>query len=86
MIIPILVVKLKLDENALALCSFISHPHHVVLCLVSYFSSFAITQTLISPLLEIKGSFTYSLVILDRILSSNAAGRLSVGSISLFQN
>jgi hypothetical protein len=63
LIISMLVVKPKLSENALALYSFISHSHHIVFRLVSYFSLFAITQTLIPLLLEIKGSFTHSSVI-----------------------
>jgi hypothetical protein len=58
LIISMLVVEPKLPENALALCSFISHLHHVVLYLISYFSLFAITQTLVPLSLEIKGSFT----------------------------
>jgi hypothetical protein len=50
LIIPMLVVKPKLHENALALCSFISYSHYVVLCLVSYFS-----------LLLLKNSFHFCL-------------------------
>jgi hypothetical protein len=66
LIIPMLVVKPKLLEAALAVCNFISLSHRIILCFVSYFSLFAITQTLISLSLEIKGSFMHSLVILAK--------------------
>jgi hypothetical protein len=82
MIIPMLVVKPKLHENVLALRCFISDLHHVVLCLVSYFSLFAITQALVLVLLEIIGIFLHSFV----ILAKGIFDRLSVGSISLFRN
>jgi hypothetical protein len=61
-----LVVESKLPENTLAICSFISHLHYTFIYLVSYFSLFAITQTLIPLLLETKGSFMHSFVILTK--------------------
>jgi hypothetical protein len=85
MIIHMLVVDPKLHENTLSHCSFISHLHRVALYLSSYFSFLAIIQTPVSLLLGIKGSLVHSFVILARA-SSIAPGRLSVGSISLFQN
>jgi hypothetical protein len=66
MIIPMLVAKPRLPENALAYCSFIRHLHRVALCLSSYFSLLAITQTLVSLLLGIKGSLAHSFVILAK--------------------
>jgi hypothetical protein len=56
MIIPMLVVDPKLPQSALAHYSFISHLQHVALCLSSYFSLLAITQTLVSISPGIKGS------------------------------
>jgi hypothetical protein len=61
-----LVVDPKLLQNDLVFCSFISHLHHVALCLFSYFSVLAITHTLVSLSLGIKGSLAHSFVILAK--------------------
>jgi hypothetical protein len=61
MIIPMLVVDPKLPKNVLAHFSFISHLHHVALCLSSYFILLAITQTLVSLSLGIKGILAHYL-------------------------
>jgi hypothetical protein len=68
MIIPMLAMEPKLPGNALALCSFISHLHHVVIFHASYFSLFGTTQTSFQFRLESKVSLRFFFVILAKCI------------------